>query len=131
MWSKVKVISLGTKCEKDLILTALDQGAQKGHWVILNNCHLLEEWDEQVVRKLTRILSLTAKGECHVETWLYWLHTEGNNIVTLYMSRHLGCLFFCGHIAMFLHKMKTTACLNMLLVIKNSVTTVYSEKNRY
>ncbi|XP_048121288.1 dynein heavy chain domain-containing protein 1 [Alosa alosa] len=58
----VKMISLGTNSEKDLILRELEQGAERGHWVVLNNCHLVKEWDEEVVRKLTHILSLAAKG---------------------------------------------------------------------
>lgn len=63
-WLKVKIISLGTNSEKDLILRELDQGIQKGHWVVLNNCHLVKEWDKDVVCKLSHILSLTTKGEC-------------------------------------------------------------------
>ncbi|XP_062409103.1 dynein heavy chain domain-containing protein 1-like [Sardina pilchardus] len=88
----VKTISLGTNSEKKLILRELELGAEKGHWVVLNNCHLVKEWDEEVVRKLTHILSIAAKGPkvevdqaspfatAHVHPlFRVWFITQGEN----------------------------------------------------
>ncbi|XP_073732029.1 dynein heavy chain domain-containing protein 1 [Misgurnus anguillicaudatus] len=54
---KVTVISFGTGCHRNAVLSALDSAVQNGHWLVLNNCHLLDCWDVRVVDKLTQLVS--------------------------------------------------------------------------
>ncbi|XP_067287609.1 dynein heavy chain domain-containing protein 1 [Pseudorasbora parva] len=58
---KLSVISFGSGCHRDAVLLALDSAVQNGHWLVLNNCHLLDCWDVRVVNKLTQVVSCTAK----------------------------------------------------------------------
>ncbi|XP_051967401.1 dynein heavy chain domain-containing protein 1 [Xyrauchen texanus] len=57
----VNVISFGTGCHGDAVLSSLDSAVQNGHWLVLNNCHLLDGWDVRVVNELTEIVSYTTK----------------------------------------------------------------------
>ncbi|KAI7795482.1 putative dynein heavy chain domain-containing protein 1, partial [Triplophysa rosa] len=54
---EVNVISFGSVCHRDAVLSALDSAVQNGHWLVLNNCHLLDGWDVSVVDKLTQLVS--------------------------------------------------------------------------
>ncbi|CAB1347910.1 unnamed protein product, partial [Coregonus sp. 'balchen'] len=69
-WLKqVKVISFGAKCQKEAILSALKIAVHDGHWLVFNNCHLLEQWDEEVMCQLNQLISCAAKGhQTDVET---------------------------------------------------------------
>ncbi|XP_023261489.1 dynein heavy chain domain-containing protein 1-like, partial [Seriola lalandi dorsalis] len=53
---KVKVISFGTLCDREVILSALDKAVNDGHWLVFNNCHLLEQWDDKVVARLNQLI---------------------------------------------------------------------------
>lgn len=39
----------------------LDQAVKNGQWLIFNNCHLLEHWDEKIVRHLYQLISYFSK----------------------------------------------------------------------
>ncbi|XP_071359544.1 dynein heavy chain domain-containing protein 1 isoform X2 [Trachinotus anak] len=54
---QVKVISFGALCDREVILSALDRAVNDGHWLVLNNCHLLEQWDDKVVVHLSQLIS--------------------------------------------------------------------------
>ncbi|XP_040002556.1 dynein heavy chain domain-containing protein 1 isoform X2 [Xiphias gladius] len=54
---QVKVISFGALCDRGVILSALDRAVNDGHWLVFNNCHLLEQWDEKVVASLGQLIS--------------------------------------------------------------------------
>ncbi|KAM3865290.1 LOW QUALITY PROTEIN: dynein heavy chain domain-containing protein 1-like [Diretmus argenteus] len=56
---KEKVISLGASCERDVVLSVLDKAVSDGHWLVFNNCHLLEQWDDKVVVHLNQLTSST------------------------------------------------------------------------
>ncbi|XP_051531516.1 dynein heavy chain domain-containing protein 1 [Myxocyprinus asiaticus] len=58
----VNFISFGNGCHGDTVLSSLDSAIQNGHWLVLNNCHLLDCWDVRVVNELTQIVSYTTKG---------------------------------------------------------------------
>ncbi|XP_036393632.1 dynein heavy chain domain-containing protein 1 [Megalops cyprinoides] len=60
---KVKVISFGAECQKEEVLAALDLAVQEGHWLVFNNCHLLDQWDEEVLCQVTQLMSCTARGQ--------------------------------------------------------------------
>ncbi len=60
---KLSVISFGSGCHRDAVLSALDSAVQNGHWLVLNNCHLLDCWDVRVVNKLTQVVYRTTKGD--------------------------------------------------------------------
>ncbi|XP_029571084.1 dynein heavy chain domain-containing protein 1 [Salmo trutta] len=65
----VKVISFGAKCQKEVILSALKIAVHDGHWLVFNNCHLLDQWDDEVVCQLNQLISCAAKGhQTDVET---------------------------------------------------------------
>ncbi|XP_035240223.1 dynein heavy chain domain-containing protein 1 [Anguilla anguilla] len=59
---RVQVISFGAECQREVVLKALDLAAQEGHWLVFNNCHLLDQWDEEVVCRVTQLLSCTDGG---------------------------------------------------------------------
>ncbi|XP_069545473.1 dynein heavy chain domain-containing protein 1 [Brachyistius frenatus] len=54
---QVKVISFGTQCDSKLILSMLNKAVNDGHWLVFNNCHLLEQWDDKVVAHLSQVIS--------------------------------------------------------------------------
>ncbi|KAL1265510.1 hypothetical protein QQF64_003537 [Cirrhinus molitorella] len=58
---KLSVISFESDCHQDAVLSALDSAVQNGHWLVLNNCHLLDCWDVRVVNKLTQVVYSTTK----------------------------------------------------------------------
>ncbi|XP_042622934.1 dynein heavy chain domain-containing protein 1 isoform X2 [Cyprinus carpio] len=58
---KLSVISFGSGCHRNAVLSALDSAVQNGHWLVLNNCHLLDCWDVRVVNKLTQVVYSTRK----------------------------------------------------------------------
>ncbi|XP_016387040.1 dynein heavy chain domain-containing protein 1-like [Sinocyclocheilus rhinocerous] len=58
---KLSVISFGSGCHRNAVLLALDSAVQNGHWLVLNNCHLLDCWDVRVVSKLTQVVYSTTK----------------------------------------------------------------------
>ncbi|XP_053095490.1 dynein heavy chain domain-containing protein 1 isoform X3 [Pangasianodon hypophthalmus] len=59
---KVVVLSFGSKCQRDDVLSSLNTAVQTGYWLVLNNCHLLDHWDTRVVTQLRRLISCTGKG---------------------------------------------------------------------
>ncbi|XP_040891858.1 dynein heavy chain domain-containing protein 1 [Toxotes jaculatrix] len=54
---QVKVISFGALYDRELILSALNKAANDGNWLVFNNCHLLEQWDEKVLAHLSQLIS--------------------------------------------------------------------------
>ncbi|XP_065818747.1 dynein heavy chain domain-containing protein 1-like [Labrus bergylta] len=54
---QVKVISLGALCDRDMILSMLEKAVHEGHWLVFNNCHLFEQWDDKVVGRLRWLIS--------------------------------------------------------------------------
>nr|XP_020441880.1 dynein heavy chain domain-containing protein 1-like [Monopterus albus] len=61
---QVKVISFGALCDRDVILSSLDKAVSDGHWLVFNNCHLLDQWDNKVVAHLSHLIS-PLKDERH------------------------------------------------------------------
>ncbi|XP_070683759.1 dynein heavy chain domain-containing protein 1 [Pempheris klunzingeri] len=59
---QVKVISFGALCDREVILSMLDKAVKDGHWLVFNNCHLLEQWDDKVVAHLSQLVS-SSRGE--------------------------------------------------------------------
>ncbi|KAG8014587.1 Dynein heavy chain domain-containing protein 1 [Nibea albiflora] len=57
---QVKVISFGALCYTKAVLSMLDKAVHDGHWLVFNNCHLLEQWDDKVVTQLSRLISFRA-----------------------------------------------------------------------
>ncbi|KAL7403667.1 hypothetical protein ABVT39_003475 [Epinephelus coioides] len=62
---QVKVISFGAQCDTQVILSTLDKAVNKGHWLVFNNCHLLEQWDDTVVARLSQLMS-SFRQELHL-----------------------------------------------------------------
>ncbi|KAK3561033.1 hypothetical protein QTP86_025716 [Hemibagrus guttatus] len=56
---KVVVVSFGSKCQRDYLLSSLNTAVQTGYWLVLNNCHLLDHWDPVVI---TQLRQCTGKG---------------------------------------------------------------------
>ncbi|XP_036951826.1 dynein heavy chain domain-containing protein 1-like isoform X4 [Acanthopagrus latus] len=63
---QVKVVSLGAPCDTEFILSMLDRAVNAGHWLVFNNCHLLEQWDDQVVTHLSRLISSFREKQCRI-----------------------------------------------------------------
>ncbi|KAM4750013.1 dynein heavy chain domain-containing protein 1 [Anableps anableps] len=54
---QVKVICFGGLCDKELTLSMLDKARSEGQWLVFTNCHLLENWDNDVVVRLGQLTS--------------------------------------------------------------------------
>lgn len=72
---QVKVISFGGLCDKDFILSTLDKAANNGHWLVFNNCHLLDQWDDEVLMHLNHLSSSfkggrAIKNQCELDLYL-------------------------------------------------------------
>ncbi|XP_007576319.1 dynein heavy chain domain-containing protein 1 isoform X2 [Poecilia formosa] len=52
---EVRVIAFGGPCDKEEILLMLDKASSEGHWLVFNNCHLLDKWDSEVVVRLRQL----------------------------------------------------------------------------
>ncbi|XP_072546843.1 dynein heavy chain domain-containing protein 1 [Salminus brasiliensis] len=59
---KVKVISFGSESQRDAVLSELDRAVQTGHWLVLNNCHLLDHWDVKIVTRLRQLMFYKSEG---------------------------------------------------------------------
>lgn len=53
----MKVTSFGTLFDTHSILLALDQAVNRGQWLVFDNCHLLQDWDPAVVRRVGQLIS--------------------------------------------------------------------------
>lgn len=82
---KLSVISFGSGGHQDAVLSALDSAVQNGHWLVLNNCHLLDCWDVRVVNKLTQVVYSTTKGDSNN-------HASYTYKTLLTRSKPPGCL---------------------------------------
>ncbi len=82
---KLSVISFGSGCHQDAVLSALDSAVQNSHWLVLNNCHLLDCWDVRVVNKLTQVVYSTTKGDSNN-------HASYTYKTSLSHSKPPGCL---------------------------------------
>lgn len=90
----MKVISFGALCDREVILSMLDKAFNDGHWLVFNNCHLLEQWDGKVVTHLSQLIS-TFRGKWSIKNQfklhLYYLlsltnaHNPSYNQVFLFM----------------------------------------------
>ncbi|KAM9818029.1 dynein heavy chain domain-containing protein 1 isoform 3-T7 [Syngnathus typhle] len=54
---EVKVLSMAGLCDSDFILFSMEKSIREGHWLVLNNCHLLEHWDAKVVARFNQLFS--------------------------------------------------------------------------
>ncbi|XP_069748391.1 dynein heavy chain domain-containing protein 1 isoform X2 [Narcine bancroftii] len=57
MENKVHIISLGSEDQTEEIVQELKKVMSQGHWLVLDNCHLLEHWDLRLVRQLTELVT--------------------------------------------------------------------------
>ncbi|XP_029028963.1 dynein heavy chain domain-containing protein 1 isoform X2 [Betta splendens] len=53
---QVKVVFLGALCEREAIFSALDKAVTNGHWLVFNDCHLLEQWKSEVMVHLSELI---------------------------------------------------------------------------
>nr|XP_046228919.1 dynein heavy chain domain-containing protein 1 [Scatophagus argus] len=73
---QVKVISFGALCDTVVILSMLDKAVNDGHWLVFNNCHLLEQWDDKVVAHLSQLISCFREGRCLHPCFRLWFITQ-------------------------------------------------------
>ena len=52
---QVRVVSFGA--DREVILSHLNTAATDGHWLVFNNCQLLETWDTQVTAHIHQLIS--------------------------------------------------------------------------
>ncbi|XP_030045347.1 dynein heavy chain domain-containing protein 1-like, partial [Microcaecilia unicolor] len=57
----MKVISFGTPDSKTELLDSLITCKREGHWLVLNNCHLLDDWPDIIINQLIKLM------DCHRE----------------------------------------------------------------
>lgn len=67
---QVKVISLGALCTREAVLSALTKAVNGGYWLVFNDCHLLDQWDDKVVAHLIQLLPFkgrwTSRSHCEL-----------------------------------------------------------------
>lgn len=59
------MIALGSEAWDPVsaVVSILGQAMQKGHWLVLENCHLMPHWPRELLQPLLVLLD-RAKGEC-------------------------------------------------------------------
>ncbi|XP_046718989.1 dynein heavy chain domain-containing protein 1 isoform X3 [Silurus meridionalis] len=72
---RVVVHSFGSKCQKHDVLSSLNTAVQTGHWLVLNNCHLLDHWDARVITQLRQLIFCTGQG--------HWMNSEADTGIDL------------------------------------------------
>ncbi|XP_072240771.1 dynein heavy chain domain-containing protein 1 [Leuresthes tenuis] len=76
---QVKVISFGALCDREVILSMLDKASRDGHWLVFNNCHLLEHWDDEVAARLSQLISYSEEEQRLVHPcFRLWFVTREN-----------------------------------------------------
>ncbi|XP_070987103.1 dynein heavy chain domain-containing protein 1 [Oncorhynchus clarkii lewisi] len=88
----VKVISFGAKCQKEVILSALKIAVHDGNWLVFNNCHLLDQWDDEVVCQLNQLISCADKGSRVHPRFRLWFITRGYNPLSIPASMRVCAL---------------------------------------
>ncbi|XP_045902961.1 dynein heavy chain domain-containing protein 1 isoform X2 [Micropterus dolomieu] len=74
---QVKIVSFGTVCDREVILSMLNKAAKDGHWLVFNNCHLLERWDDKVVAHLSQLMSSFRDERCLIHPcFRLWFITQ-------------------------------------------------------
>ncbi|XP_077425986.1 dynein heavy chain domain-containing protein 1 [Vanacampus margaritifer] len=76
---EVKVISVGG-LDIDLIMVTVEKAVREGHWLVFNNCDLLEHWDAKLVARFNQLLSpfgaTTHINSPHADFRLWFLTEE-------------------------------------------------------
>jgi hypothetical protein len=85
-------------------LQMLDNAAQRGHWLLLNNCHLLWKW----LRELEKKLEQTKTPHADFRLWLTTEPTDKFPIGILQRSVKVGNT----HVLLF-HNLPLRACLSV------------------
>ncbi|KAM9857652.1 dynein heavy chain domain-containing protein 1 [Aulostomus maculatus] len=83
---QVKVISSGGLCDRGFILSTLDEAVRDGHWLVFNDCHLVDRWDEEVVERLHQSISFKESTHTHRRIhpgFRLWFITEENAMPSL------------------------------------------------
>ncbi|XP_041837723.1 dynein heavy chain domain-containing protein 1 isoform X4 [Melanotaenia boesemani] len=76
---QVKIISFGALCDRELILSMLDKAVHDGHWLVLNNCHLLEHWDDEVLARISWLISSFTEEQSPIHPcFRLWFITQEN-----------------------------------------------------
>ncbi|XP_054635114.1 dynein heavy chain domain-containing protein 1-like isoform X3 [Dunckerocampus dactyliophorus] len=76
---EVKVIFTGGCCDSEVTISTLGKAVRDGHWLVFNDCHLLEQWDANVVAHLNQLVS-PSMGRGHMKNphpnFRMWFLTE-------------------------------------------------------
>uniref|UniRef100_A0AAQ5XW98 AAA+ ATPase domain-containing protein n=1 Tax=Amphiprion ocellaris TaxID=80972 RepID=A0AAQ5XW98_AMPOC len=76
---QVKVVSFGGQCDRELILSMLDKAINEGQWLVFNNCHVLEQWDDEVVAHFGHMISPVKEEHCLIHpNFRLWFITQEN-----------------------------------------------------
>lgn len=61
----LRVIALGSEAWNPVsdVVSTLHQAMLEGHWLVLDNCHLMSHWPRELLQPLLGLLD-GAKGEC-------------------------------------------------------------------
>ncbi|XP_018537954.1 dynein heavy chain domain-containing protein 1 [Lates calcarifer] len=74
---QVKVISFGALCNRESILSALNKAVNDGHWLVFNNCQLLEQWDDKVVAHISQLILPFREERCLIHPcFRLWFITQ-------------------------------------------------------
>ncbi|XP_067352664.1 dynein heavy chain domain-containing protein 1-like isoform X2 [Channa argus] len=76
---QIRVISFGALYDRESMLSALDKAVNHGHWLVFNDCHLLDQWDDKVVAHLSQLIA-SVKDEQHLvhPDFRLWFITQEN-----------------------------------------------------
>ncbi|KAK2817387.1 hypothetical protein Q5P01_025578 [Channa striata] len=78
---KVRVVVVRAFYGREAVLSALDKAVNHGHWLVFNDLHLLDQWDDKVVAHLSQLMS-SVKDEQHLvhPSFRLWFITQENAI---------------------------------------------------
>ncbi|XP_014328750.1 dynein heavy chain domain-containing protein 1-like [Xiphophorus maculatus] len=93
---EVRVITFGGLFGKEEILLMLDKASSEGHWLVFNNCDLLEKWDSEVLVRLRQLLpSLGEEAAVVHPCFRLWFVNKENTAKFLPVKVRVGALPLC------------------------------------
>ncbi|XP_028316890.1 dynein heavy chain domain-containing protein 1 [Gouania willdenowi] len=77
---QIKVLSYEEMLDKQVVLSSLDRAVNEGCWLVFDDCHLMEQWDNEVVVKLSQMITFM-KENCftHLQQRLWFVTQQSSS----------------------------------------------------
>ncbi|KAI5211765.1 Dynein Heavy Chain Domain-Containing Protein 1 [Manis pentadactyla] len=96
----LEVIALGSEAWDPVsaVVSILGQAMQKGHWLVLENCHLMPHWPRELLQPLLVLLD-RAKVASDLELELLLVQSSSSNVTTVHRDFRLWLIVSAEAIA--------------------------------